>query len=153
MPSVVGLADLQHLHRAGQALEQLLGDRLVDEHPRGRRALLAGVGEGRADDRRHGLVEVGVGVDDDAVLAAQLGDDRLEVALPVGAPRPRLRTISRPTGSEPVNAIACTPGWRTSAAPISPSPGSSESAAGGHAAGAQRLHQLRSAARGTARPA
>ena len=31
----------------------------------------------------------------------------------------------------------CTPGWRTSAAPISPSPGSSASASGGHAALAQ----------------
>ena len=41
------------------------------------------------------------------------------------------RTISSPTGSEPVNAIVWTAGWRTSAAPTSPSPGSSEIAAGG----------------------
>ena len=39
--------------------------------------------------------------------------------------------ISRPTGPEPVNAIVWTPGWRTSAAPASPSPGSSASASGG----------------------
>ena len=39
--------------------------------------------------------------------------------------------ISRPTGPEPVKAMVCTPGWRTSAAPASPSPGSSASASGG----------------------
>ena len=39
--------------------------------------------------------------------------------------------ISRPTGPDPVKAMVCTPGWRTSAAPASPSPGSSASASGG----------------------
>ena len=34
--------------------------------------------------------------------------------------------IARPTGSEPVNAIACTRGSRTSAAPTWPSPGSND---------------------------
>ena len=100
VPSVCGLADHQHLHRARQALEQLVGDRLVDEHPRGRRALLAGVGERRADDRRDRLVEVGVGVDDHAVLAAELGDDALEVALARSrSRRPRGRSRARPAAS------------------------------------------------------
>ena len=49
---------------------------------RRRRALLAGVAERALDDGRHRLVEVGVGVDDDRVLAAHLGDDALDVALP-----------------------------------------------------------------------
>ncbi len=41
------------------------------------------------------------------------------------------RTMSSPTLPEPVNAITCTCGWRTSAAPASPKPGSSASAPGG----------------------
>ena len=78
---VVGLADLEHLDRARQALDQRVVDRLVAEHARGGRALLAGVDEGRLDERGHDLVEVGVGVDDHAVLAAHLGDHALEVLL------------------------------------------------------------------------
>ena len=41
------------------------------------------------------------------------------------------RTISSPTLPEPVKAIVCTRGSRTSAAPVSPSPGSSDTASGG----------------------
>ena len=41
------------------------------------------------------------------------------------------RTIASPTALEPVNAIVCTPGWRTSASPASPNPGSSEIAPAG----------------------
>ena len=51
------------------------------DHPGGGRALLAGVAEGAGHDGRHGLVEVGVGVDDDGVLAAHLGHHPLHVAL------------------------------------------------------------------------
>ena len=36
--------------------------------------------------------------------------------------RPALAPISRPTAVEPVNEILSTPGWSTSAAPVSPSP-------------------------------
>ena len=36
--------------------------------------------------------------------------------------RPHLAPISRPTTVEPVNATLSTPGWSTSAAPVSPSP-------------------------------
>ncbi len=85
----VGLADDEHLDGAGDALEQRVGDRLVDEHARGRRALLAGVDERARHDRRHDVVEVGVGVDDHAVLAAHLGHDALEVALAGRARRRR----------------------------------------------------------------
>ena len=35
---------------------------------------------------------------------------------------PALAPISRPTAVDPVNAILSTPGWSTSAAPVSPSP-------------------------------
>src|SRR5437660_906208 len=38
-------------------------------------------------------------------------------------PSPHLRPISRPTAVEPVKATLFTPGWSTSAAPVSPSPG------------------------------
>ena len=76
MPNVVGLADDEHVDGAREPLEQRVGDRLVDEHARRGRALLAGVGERRVDDPRDDVVEVGVAVDDHAVLAAHLGDRR-----------------------------------------------------------------------------
>ena len=53
-----------------------------DDEPRRGRALLARVAERALHDRGHRDVEVGVGVDDDRVLAAHLGDDALHVALP-----------------------------------------------------------------------
>ena len=71
----------EQLDGAGEALDERVVDRLVAEHARGGRALLAGVGEGAGDERGDDLVEVGVGVDDHAVLAAHLGDDALEVVL------------------------------------------------------------------------
>ena len=57
-------------------------DRLVGEHARGRRALLAGVVERRLDQRGDDVVEIGVGVHDHAVLPAHLGHDTLEMPLP-----------------------------------------------------------------------
>ena len=42
-----------------------------------------------------------------------------------------MRTISSPTWLEPVKAMVCTRGSRTSAAPTSPSPGRRASASGG----------------------
>jgi hypothetical protein len=77
----VGRADLQDVDGARQALEQLVGDRLVDQDAGGCRALLARVVEGRADDGGDRVVEVGVAVDDHAVLAAHLDDGALELLL------------------------------------------------------------------------
>src|SRR3954470_8950636 len=76
-----GLADLEPLDRAGEAVDQRVVDRLVREHPRRGRALLAREHERAGDDRGHDLVEVGIGVDDHRVLAAHLRDHALEVTL------------------------------------------------------------------------
>ena len=75
------LVDEQCLDRAVQALEQRVGDPLVDERAGRRAALLAGKAERAVGERGDGVVEIGVGVDDHAVLAAHLGHDALEVAL------------------------------------------------------------------------
>ena len=72
---------MQHLDRARQPLDEPVVDRLVGEHARGGGALLAGVVERGLDQRGDDVVEVGVGVDDHAVLAAHLGHDALEVLL------------------------------------------------------------------------
>src|SRR5205807_239310 len=56
------LPDGEDGYRAREALEQGLDHRLVRENPRARRAFLPRVVEGRPDDPRNGLVEVGVGV-------------------------------------------------------------------------------------------
>ena len=63
-----------------EALEQRLDDGPLDDDPRGGRAALAGRPEGRPQDPVGGEVEVGVGEDDDAVLAAELERDALEPA-------------------------------------------------------------------------
>ena len=78
---LVGLADVEHLDRAREALQQRVVDALVDERAGGGGALLAGVDERGGDQRGDDLVEVGVGVHDHAVLAAHLGDHALEVLL------------------------------------------------------------------------
>ena len=65
------------------------------QHARARRALLPRVHEGGAHDRRHGLVEIGIGVDDRAVLPSHLRDHPLDVRLIVR----RLRR--RPDDPEP----------------------------------------------------
>ena len=77
----LGLPDLEHGDGAGEPLDQRVVDRLVAEHARGGGALLAGVDERGLHERGHDLVEIGVGVDDHAVLAAHLGDHALQVAL------------------------------------------------------------------------
>ncbi len=45
-----------------------------------------------------------------------------------------VRWISRPTSVEPVNATLSRPGWRTSAAPVAPAPGSTLTTPGGRSA-------------------
>ena len=72
---------MQHLDRAREPLDQPVVDRLVREHARGRRALLARVVERGLHERGDDVVEVGVGVHDHAVLAAHLGHHALQVAL------------------------------------------------------------------------
>ena len=76
------LTDAERLDRAAHPLVELLDPGLVDEDARRRRALLAGEAECSGHQRRDGVVEVGVGVDVGAVLAPELGQDPLEVALP-----------------------------------------------------------------------
>ena len=63
--------------RASRAVE----DALVDQDPRCRGAFLSREGKRRIEHGGHHIVEVGVGVDDHAVLAAHLGDDALDVPL------------------------------------------------------------------------
>ena len=55
-----------------EPLEQRLDDGPLDDDPGAGRAALAGRAEGRPEDPVGGEVEVGVGQDDDAVLAAEL---------------------------------------------------------------------------------
>ena len=75
-------------------------------HPRAGRAFLPLVAERAVDHAVHRLVEVGVVVDDDRVLAAHLGDDALDVVLPGPVLVRRSRKISNPTSREPVKAIS-----------------------------------------------
>src|SRR5205823_728156 len=82
---LAGMTDAQRTGGAHQPAHELVIDGLDDDQTRARRALLAGVAERRVDDGRHGLVEVGVGIDDDGVLAAHLGDHSLHVALTAAA--------------------------------------------------------------------
>ena len=69
-----------------EALEQRLDDRALDDDPRAGRAALAGRPERRPQDPVRGQVEVGVGEDDDAVLAAELHREALQ---PLRRPWPR----------------------------------------------------------------
>ena len=73
---------------ADQPVDDLVVDVAHDDEPAGGRALLARVAEGREHRAGHRLVGVGVGVDDQRVLAAHLGDDPLDVALARGGRRP-----------------------------------------------------------------
>ena len=76
------MPDRHELGRAGEPLGERVVDVVDDDDPRRGGALLARVAERALHDRGHRVVEVGVGVDDDRVLAAHLGDDPLHVALP-----------------------------------------------------------------------
>ena len=74
-PTVSGAGGLD------QAGDEGVVDAVEDDHPRAGRALLAGVAEGALEDADDRLVEVGVVVDDDGVLAPHLGDHPLDVVL------------------------------------------------------------------------
>ena len=69
-----------------EPLEQWLDDGPFDDDPRAGRAALAGRPEGRPQDPVRREVEVGVGEDDDPVLATELERDALE---PTAGLRPR----------------------------------------------------------------
>ena len=78
---VARMSDRHQLGRTREPLGQRVED-VVDRDDAGRRGtLLARVAERALQDRRHRVVEVGVGVDDDRVLAAHLRDDALDVPL------------------------------------------------------------------------
>ena len=78
---IVGRADLDRPGRLDQAGQEGVVDPLEHDHPRARRALLARVAERAVDHADDRLVEVGIVVDHDRVLAAHLGDDALDVVL------------------------------------------------------------------------
>ena len=117
-----------------------------------RRALLAGVAEGRGDDRRDRVVEVGVGVDDDAVLAAHLGDHPLDVVLALrrlGGGADDLEPDRARAGERDQVHARVAHQRRAGLA----EPGQQAERVGRHAGAVQRLDQHQRARRATARPA
>ena len=82
----VGRSDGQAAGGFDEARDEGVVRSVEDDRPRARGALLAGVAEGGGHGLEHRLVEVGVVVDDDGVLAAHLGDHLLD-AVPAGVLR------------------------------------------------------------------
>ena len=78
---VFGRGDLEAARRFHQPRQEGVVQPRRHDRPAARRAFLAGVAEGAGDDAVDRLVQVGVVVDDDGVLAAHLGDDALDVVL------------------------------------------------------------------------
>ena len=109
---------------AGEAVAELRVDRVLDDDPARRGALLAGVPHGGVRDGRGGPVQVGVGQDDGRVLAAHLG---LHPAAALGRPSADLR----PTSDEPVKEMAATPGWSISAPAVVAPPSTTWNTSGG----------------------
>ncbi len=87
------VADLQLLAELGDAADELLVDRLLDEQTRAGAADLAGIGEYRHRGTRHGGIEIGVREHDVRRLAAELERDALEIAR--GGPDDRLASHVR----------------------------------------------------------
>ena len=89
------VADRQRLERRADAVDDLVGDRLVHDQPRRRAAGLAARHRQVHPDHRpvRGPLEVGVGVDDAGVLPAELERDRLHDA------RGRRGTLDREAGA------------------------------------------------------
>ena len=85
-----------------EALQERVGDRLLDQQPRARQAHLAGVVVLARRLARRG-VQVGVGEHDQRALAAQLGRERDDVA------PPRRRRCGAPVSGEPVKLMRRTP--------------------------------------------
>ena len=122
------VADADRREPVLELVDQRLVDRLLDEQPRARAADLALVEVDAVDDALDRLVERRVVEHDVGGLAAELEGQRL-----VGARR-RPCAISLPISVEPVNATLSTPGWVTSAIPISPGPGTMLTTPGGRSA-------------------
>ncbi|MGY4433470.1 hypothetical protein ACVWWO_005947 [Bradyrhizobium sp. F1.13.1] len=74
------VAHLQLLAELGDAADELLVDRLLDEQPGAGAADLPRIGEHRHRGARHGGIEIGVREHDVRRLAAELERDTLEVA-------------------------------------------------------------------------
>src|SRR6185295_6725364 len=74
-------ADDQTFDGGCQALDDLVVSRADDNEASAGAAVLARVTEGRDEDAGDGLIEVGVFVDDDGVLAAHLRDDAFDLSL------------------------------------------------------------------------
>ncbi len=78
---VLGRADLDGSGGLGEPGDEGVVNSFEHDDSRAGRALLTGVAEGALQGPDHGLVEVGVVVDDEGVLAAHLGDHPLDVVL------------------------------------------------------------------------
>ena len=66
-----------------QLLEELIVDRIVDNRPRARRALLPLISERRLHHARDGAIEIGLAIHNDRVLAAHLRHHALDPDLPL----------------------------------------------------------------------
>ena len=110
---VEAVAETQALRARLEPLEQPVDDRPLDDDPRGGRAALAGRAERAPQDPVGGEIEVGVGQDDDAVLAAELEREPLERS-------PARTAIDLPVSDDPVNEITPISGFSTIASPTSP---------------------------------
>ena len=78
---IIGRANLDRPGSLDQPRQEGVVNPFEHDHARARRALLPGIAEGALDHADDGLVEVGVVVDHDRVLAPHLGDDALEMIL------------------------------------------------------------------------
>ena len=76
-----GIADRDFFHTLLQALQELVVDTLVDNGARAGRALLAAEAKGSAGHAFNRRIQIGVGIDDDGVLAAHLEDGALDPEL------------------------------------------------------------------------
>ena len=145
-PELIGLTDHEHADRAGDPLDELVGDRLVHEHPRGRRALLTGVHERRGDDPGDRLVQIRVRVDDHAVLAAELRHHALQMPLSGRDLRRRAGDL-HPDRHRPGERDRVHPGVgheRRAGVALS---GQQRDRRRRHSAGAERLHEHQRASR------
>ena len=77
--SVVGIADLQSLHRASELFEEFVGDPLVHIHALVADADLAAILEARQHGSTNRRADIGILRDDERRLAAELEPQELQV--------------------------------------------------------------------------